>query len=79
MFFMACICPSRGAGLYPARCCFGEFDGSENQHEKVIINWPDGTSNTVEFKSEALRSLTTTEISVDGSPWQKMFEVTFVK
>ncbi len=71
--------PESWGGPVSGPMLFGEFDGGENQHEKVIINWPDGTSNTVEFKSEALRSLTTTEISVDGSPWQKTFEVTFIK
>lgn len=58
---------------------FGEFDGAEDQSESVIINWPDGTHNEIEFTSEACNAWTTMKTRVDGDRWYPSSYVSFVK
>ncbi len=63
---------------YP-RIRFGEFDGAEDQHEKVIVNWPDGTHTTIEFMSEACNAVSSMKIRLDDGEWMKSTNVTIVK
>lgn len=58
---------------------FGEFDGTEDHHETVAINWPDGSSNTIEFTSEARNAIPSMKVRVDGGKWVNTTNVTFVK
>ncbi len=58
---------------------FGEFDGEEDQHEKVIVNWPDGTHTTIEFMSEACNAISSMKIRLDGGEWMNTPRVTIVK
>jgi len=63
---------------YP-RIRFGEFDGVEDQHEKVTVNWPDGTHSTIEFTSKALDPLSSMKIRLDDGQWVNTTKVTIVK
>lgn len=58
---------------------FGEFDGCEDHNESVIINWPDGTCNNIEFTSEAFNAYSTIQTRIDNGRWYKTSYVTFVK
>ena len=35
--------------------CFGEFDGTEDHEESVILNWPDGTHSKIDLTATAVR------------------------
>lgn len=58
---------------------FGEFDGVEDHNESVIINWPDGTHNKIEFTSEALNAMPSMMTRVDDGKWYNTYRVEFVK
>lgn len=71
------------------RIFFGEFDGSEDQNDSVILNWPDGTHSTIEFTAKAVKfkapdhsTKHSSKVRVDDGPWQeggRIPVVTFVK
>ena len=35
--------------------CFGEFDGTKDHNESVILNWPDGTHSKIELMATAVK------------------------
>lgn len=61
------------------RMRFGMFDGTKDWSESVIINWPDGTNNKIEFTSKADNSYSSMMTRIDEGEWCNTRYVTFIK